>query len=73
MKHPGGGWEGKKEGSQRASVVRETKYEAEKAMKEILKNQGGGELRIHNLKNVIIDSDTVAPAKDPNPPKDTVY
>lgn len=70
MKHPEGGWQGKKEGSHRATFITETKVEAEKKAKAIVANQGGGEVRLHGVKGEIIDSDTVKPANDPNPPKD---
>ena len=33
-------------------------------------NQGGGEVRIHRPTGPIRDSDTVKPARDPNPPRD---
>ncbi|HRO64909.1 MAG TPA: DUF2188 domain-containing protein, partial [Candidatus Dojkabacteria bacterium] len=50
-----------------------TQKEAEKHAKQILRNQGGGEVRIHGLDGKIRDSDTVKPANDPNPPKDKVH
>lgn len=70
MRHPNGGWQGKKTGAQRASIVGKTKRETEIKMKNLIRRQGGGELRIHNIKNRIIDSDTIAPANDPFPPRD---
>ena len=38
--------------------------------REILKGTGGGELTSQNKNGLIIDSDTVAPGNDPNPPRD---
>lgn len=64
------GWNAKKEGSTRISGNFDTQREAEKAAKEYAGNSGGGEVRIHGRDGKIIDSDTVAPASDPNPPKD---
>ncbi|MFN3256916.1 MAG: DUF2188 domain-containing protein [Ilumatobacter sp.] len=33
--------------------------------------RAGGEVRIHGKDGRIRDSDTVAPGRDPNPPRDT--
>lgn len=66
-----GGWQVKKPGSDRASSRHETQIEAIDRARQILNNTGGGELTIQNRKGVIRDSDTVAPANDPNPPRDT--
>lgn len=67
----GGGWQVKKPGSSRASSRHETQAEAIDRARQILNNAGGGELTIQNRQGVIRDSDTVAPAPDPNPPRDT--
>lgn len=58
-------------GAQRASGVFPTQAAAEAAAKEIMANQGGGEVVIHGMDGKIRDSDTVAPGNDPFPPKDT--
>ena len=65
-----GGWKVTKEGASRSSDSASTQKEAEKIAKELAGNSGGGEVRIHGRDGKIRDSDTVAPAKDPNPPKD---
>ena len=65
-----GEWKAKKAGADRAAGTYSTQKEAEKAAKQFSHNSGGGEVRIHGLDGKIRDSDTVAPAKDPNPPKD---
>jgi len=65
-----GGWDAKKEGSQRASVNVNTQREAEKLAKQYSSNSGGGEVRVHGVDGKIRDSDTVKPGNDPNPPKD---
>lgn len=56
--------------AKRASAVTKTQREAETRAKEIVKNRGGGEVRIQNRQGQFRDSDTVAPGHDPNPPKD---
>ena len=68
--HPGGGWQVKKPGANRASVRTPTQRDAIDRGREILGNDGGGELTIHDRRGQIRDSDTVAPGNDPNPPKD---
>jgi len=66
----GDDWAVKKAGADRASGVFETQREAERFAKEVVGNLGGGEVRIQGLHGRWRDSDTVAPARDPNPPKD---
>ena len=41
--------------------------------KDLAHNSGGGEVRIHGLDGKIRDSDTVPPARDPFPPRDTKH
>lgn len=65
-----GKWQAKKEGAEKVSGYYNTQVEAEKAAKQFSSGNGGGEVRIHSPKGPIRDSDTVAPANDPNPPKD---
>lgn len=64
------GWKNKKEGAERASSVHRTQAEAEKAAKQALQKEGGGEVVIHRPKGQIRDSDTVDPGNDPTPPRD---
>ena len=60
-----------KDNADRASATASTQGEAEKIAKQLASNSGGGEVRIHKPNGgPIRDSDTVAPANDPNPPKD---
>jgi hypothetical protein len=68
-----GQWKILKEGSERASEYVDTQKLAEHRAKELAGNSGGGEVRIHGLDGKIRDSDTVSPAKDPYPPKDTKH
>ncbi len=65
------GWKVLREGADRAAAIVETQKEAEKMAKELSANSGGGEVRIHKPNGgPIRDSDTIAPGRDPNPPKD---
>ena len=67
-------WRVVKEGADRASATAGTQREAERIAKEFAGNSGGGEVRIHKPQGgPIRDSDTVAPAKDPYPPKDNKH
>lgn len=66
-------WKAKWEGGERASASGSTQAEIERRAKEIVTNAGGGEVVTHNRKGKIRDSDTIAPAKDPNPPKDNKH
>lgn len=65
-----GGWDVRAPGSERASSHHETQAGAERRAKEIISNAGGGEAVIHGRDGKIRDSDTVPPARDPNPPRD---
>ena len=67
--HPDG-WSVNKPGSRRASDVKPTQDEAIDRARDILQRDGGGELTIKDRQGRIRDSDTVAPGRDPNPPKD---
>lgn len=65
-----GGWDVKEPGADRASSHHDTQKDAEARAKEIVGRAGGGEVRIHGRDGRIRDSDTVAPGRDPNPPRD---
>jgi hypothetical protein len=65
-----GRWSIQKEGGAKSSGSAGTQKAAEKIAKEFAGNSGGGEVRIHDLKGKIRDSDTVAPANDPRSRKD---
>lgn len=64
-----GTWANKKDGGQRATSLHGTQKQAADAARQNLKNQGGGELKIKNEEGKIRQKDTIAPAKDPYPPK----
>lgn len=68
-RRPDGTWENKRNDAERASSVHDTQAAAQKAAREMLKNQGGGELTTKGVDGRIRDKDTVAPGNDPNPPK----
>lgn len=63
------GWTVKKEGAQRGTVA-PTQKSAEKIAKTRATNSGGGEVVIHGRDSRIRDKDTMAPARDPFPPRD---
>ena len=69
VKH-GNEWAVKKPGAQRASGVFDAQHDAERFAKQIVANLGGGEVRVQDRAGKWRDSDTVAPARDPYPPKD---
>lgn len=59
-----GGWDVVKEDHKRASAHTDTKKEAVDRAREIVRNQGGGEIRIQNQQGKWIDSDTVKPGNE---------
>lgn len=66
---PDGKWAVNKPGAERASAVTDTQKEAQDRGREILKNQGGGELATKNRQGQIRQQDTVAPGNDPRTSK----
>ncbi len=70
VKNPSGGWDTKKDRSNRSSGNFDTQKEAERKAKQYSSNSGGGEVRIHGRDGKIRDSDTIPPANDPHPPVD---
>ncbi len=69
VKRPNGTWAVTRPEAQRASAVSSTQAEAIARGKELLGNDGGGELRIHGKDGVIRDQRTIFPGNDPFPPK----
>ena len=67
---PKGGWDVKKPGSSRAVAHAETQRAATDRARQIVRNAGGGEVRIHGSDGRIRDSDTVLPGNDPDRPRD---
>lgn len=70
FKAPDGEWKNKRNDSDRASSSHRTQRDAENAAKTMLKNQGGGELTTKGLDGIIRSKDTIAPGRDPCPPRD---
>lgn len=69
VQNPSGGWDVKKPGATRSSAHTDTQRQATKRATEIVRNNGGGEVRVHGRDGKIRDSTTVAPGNDPYPPK----
>lgn len=65
-----GDWVNKKNSAEKASSKHGTQKEAEDVARQMLKNQGGGELTTKGRDGKIRSKDTIAPGNDPNPPKD---
>jgi hypothetical protein len=70
VRNPEGGWDVKKPHAERSSGHFDRQADAERRARDILRNQGGGELVTHGEDGRIRDSDTVPPANDPFPPRD---
>ena len=68
-----GKWVNKKASAKKATSIHDTQKDAEKAAKNNLKNQGGGELITKGKDGKIRSKDTIYPGNDPNPPKDTEH
>ncbi|MCB2218067.1 MAG: DUF2188 domain-containing protein [Desulfobulbaceae bacterium] len=65
-----GQWANKKHGASKASSLHQTQQEAIDAAKQMLSNQGGGELNVHGRDGKIRSKDTIPPGNDPHPPID---
>ena len=65
-----GRWANKRNDADKASTLHDTQKAAERAAKAMLANQGGGELITKGLDGKIRSKDTIAPGRDPNPPRD---
>lgn len=63
-------WAVKAPDAGRASGVFDRQSDAIDRAREIVRNAGGGEVRIHGRDGRIRDSDTVPHGKDPFPPRD---
>jgi len=69
-KRSDGVWVNKRNDAEKATSLHKTQRDAEKAARQNLKNQGGGELTTKGLDGKIRSKDTISPGNDPNPPKD---
>ena len=63
-------WANKRNDAERASSLHSTQKAAAEAASGMLRKQGGGELTTIGRDRLIRSKDTIAPGKDPNPPKD---
>jgi hypothetical protein len=63
------GWDVKAPGAKRASAHTDTQQQAADRAKQIVSNDGGGEVRIHGRAGRIRDSNTVPRGNDPYPPR----
>lgn len=70
FRRPDGTWVNKRNDSDRVSSLHKTQKDAEDAARQMLKNQGGGELITKGINGKIRSKDTIEPGNDPNPPKD---
>lgn len=72
-RRPDGSWENKRNDANRASSVHATQADAIAAGREMLGNQGGGELSVKGRDGHIRSKDTIPPGNDPFPPCDTEH
>ncbi|GAB4068394.1 DUF2188 domain-containing protein [Ancylobacter sonchi] len=68
-----GDWVNKRNDAEHASSVHRIQAEAEAAARAMLSRQGGGELTLKGTDRLIRSKDTIAPGKDPTPPRDSEY
>lgn len=68
-RRPDGSWANKRNGASRAGSLHDTQREAQDAARGMLQKEGGGELTTKGMDGKIRNKDTVAPGKDPHPPK----
>lgn len=66
------GWKAQREGAGRAAGVFDTQREAEEFARDILENNGGGELITQNEQGQIRSKDTIN-SNDPSSRKDTEH
>jgi len=69
-KKPDGTWANKRNDASKALSVHRTQKEAENSSRDMLKNQGGGELTTKGRDGKIRSKDTIKPGNDPNTHKD---
>jgi len=63
--NPDGGWDVTKPGASRASAHAATQAAAQDRAREIIHNQGGGEMLTHGMDGAIRAKDTIKPGNDP--------
>ena len=67
---PDGTWVNKRNDADRASSLHNTQRDAEASARDMLRNQGGGELITKGTNGKIRSKDTIPPGNDPFPPSD---
>lgn len=65
FQRPDGQWANQRQDASRPSDLHNTQAEAIDAAKDMLSNQGGGEVSIHGVDGKIRAKDTVKPGPDP--------
>ena len=68
-KRPDGQWADQRNDANRASGLHRTQREAIDAARNHLRNQGGGEVTIQGEDGKLRAKDTIAPGRDPFPPR----
>ncbi len=68
-----GKWANKRNDAGRASSLHDTQREAIGAARGILQKLGGGELTTKGRDGLIRSKDTIAPGRDPFPPRDAEH
>lgn len=68
-----GKWVNKRNDAGRASTLHDTQKSAEDSARDMLHNQGGGELITKGRDGRIRSKDTISPGNDPFPPRDTEH
>lgn len=72
-KNENGKWADKRDSASRPASLHNTQKEAQESARERLANSGGGELKTMGRDGKIRSKDTIPPANDPHPPKDTEH
>jgi hypothetical protein len=70
--NPQGGWDVIAPGAKRPSSHHATQADAERAARTLVRKNGGGEVRVHGQDGGLQGPDSMAPAREPNPPRDAV-
>ena len=65
-----GQWANKRNDAGRVSSLHPTQRDADRAARDMLRNQGGGELTLKGRDGRIRSKDTISPGNDPFPPRD---
>ena len=68
-----GQWVNQRNDADKASSLPDTRKDVIAAAKQMLGNQGGGELTTKGLNGQIRSKDTIDPGNDPFPPRDTEH